>query len=209
MSPVRVAGAAVSVRAAAVLLFADAFEFVLALSAAELVVLPGGRRPGLVALPRPRPSKTAAGGSGRGTRSGDGGRFSGADRRRRAGGFPRTGTATSPSAPVVVVIAAYQEAESLDGSIDAITDSSCGQRLATLVVVDGGNDATAGVAAEHGAYICVARSTVARAPRCDWDYHLARTGGARFIVTTDADDQYDCRNCRCCSNRCSPARPTS
>ena len=40
-------------------------------------------------------------------------------------------------------------------------------------------------------------------------YYLARTGGARYIVTTDADGQYDIAQLPALLDRCATARPTS
>src|SRR5262249_24892453 len=60
-----------------------------------------------------------------------------------------------------------------------------------LVVVDGGDDGTAQVASGHGAYTCVTPVNRGQGAALRLGYHLARTRGSRFIVTTDADDQYD------------------
>jgi glycosyltransferase involved in cell wall biosynthesis len=61
----------------------------------------------------------------------------------------------------------------------------------TLVVVDGATDATAEVARRHGAYTCEVAVNRGQGAALRLGYHLAREGGARYVVTTDADGQYD------------------
>jgi glycosyltransferase involved in cell wall biosynthesis len=60
-----------------------------------------------------------------------------------------------------------------------------------IVVVDGGTDATADVARTHGAYTVVAGRNRGQGAALRLGYYLARSGGAEYIVTTDADGQYD------------------
>jgi glycosyltransferase involved in cell wall biosynthesis len=64
-------------------------------------------------------------------------------------------------------------------------------KIGRLVVVDGGTDGTAEVARAHAAYTCVAPVNRGQGAALRLGYHLARTGGAEYIVTTDADGQYD------------------
>ena len=60
-----------------------------------------------------------------------------------------------------------------------------------LVVVDGATDETAEIARRHGVYTCVAPRNRGQGAALRLGYRLASDGGARYIVTTDADGQYD------------------
>jgi glycosyltransferase involved in cell wall biosynthesis len=58
-------------------------------------------------------------------------------------------------------------------------------------VVDGSTDRTAEIASEHGAYVCVAPHNRGQGGALRLGYRLAVERGARFVVTTDADGQYE------------------
>lgn len=92
--------------------------------------------------------------------------------------------------PVVVVVAAYEEEESIGGVLDDVPGEACGLPVRCIVVVDGDTDRTASVAREHGALVCVFPSNRGHGAALRVGYALARGAGARFIVTTDADGQY-------------------
>jgi hypothetical protein len=94
-------------------------------------------------------------------------------------------------APVVVLIAAYQEENGIAAVLRSIPRSCAGLPVDTLVVVDGGNDATAKVAATEGVYVCDAEINRGQGAALRLGYRVAAAGGARYIVTTDADGQYD------------------
>ncbi len=94
-------------------------------------------------------------------------------------------------APVVVVIAAYNEAASVGGVLDELPTECHGLHVDRLVVVDGATDATAHAAAEHGATVLELPENRGQGVALRVGYLLARRGGARYIVTTDADGQYD------------------
>ncbi len=94
-------------------------------------------------------------------------------------------------APVVVLIAAYNEADGIGPVLDAIPPSCAGLAVDRLVVADGCADATAEVATAHGAHVCVAPVNRGQGAALRLGYGLARAGGARIIVTTDADGQYE------------------
>ena len=94
-------------------------------------------------------------------------------------------------APVVVVIAAYNEQDGIGAVLDSVPPISCGMPVDTLVVVDGGTDATAEVARRCGAWVCEMPANRGQGAALRLGYGLARLGGARYIVTTDADGQYD------------------
>jgi glycosyltransferase involved in cell wall biosynthesis len=94
-------------------------------------------------------------------------------------------------APILVVIAAYQEESTIGAVLDAVPDQSRGLAIDTLVVVDGATDTTAEVARAHGAFVCECAVNRGQGAALHLGYELARRYGARFIVTTDADGQYD------------------
>jgi hypothetical protein len=94
-------------------------------------------------------------------------------------------------APVAIVIAAYNEADAIGGVLDAIPARCCGLAVDAVVVADGATDATAEVARRHGAYTCEVPVNRGQGAALRLGYHLAREGGARYVVTTDADGQYD------------------
>ncbi len=93
-------------------------------------------------------------------------------------------------APVVVVVAAFNEAASIGAVLDELPTACAGLGVDTLVVVDGATDATADVAAGHGARVCVLSRNRGQGVALRVGYRLAGRGGARYIVTTDADGQY-------------------
>ncbi|HWG28334.1 glycosyltransferase family 2 protein [Actinospica sp.] len=93
--------------------------------------------------------------------------------------------------PVVVLIAAYNEAESIGAVLDKLPAECHGMHVDPLVVVDGATDATAQEALAHGAYTCVAPTNRGQGAALRLGYHLAHEAGARYVVTTDADGQYD------------------
>jgi hypothetical protein len=93
--------------------------------------------------------------------------------------------------PVLVVIAAYNEEGGIGGVLDNLPKECCGLPVDVLVVIDGCSDDTARVAAEHGAYTCVAPTNRGQGAALRLGYHLAAMGGAEYVVTTDADGQYE------------------
>lgn len=94
-------------------------------------------------------------------------------------------------APLVVVIAAYNEADGIGRVLRDMPDTCAGLPVDVLVVVDGAKDQTAEVAAAHGAYVCSAPRNRGQGAALRLGYHLAAEGGAEYVVTTDADGQYD------------------
>jgi hypothetical protein len=97
-----------------------------------------------------------------------------------------------PLAPVVVVIAAYDEAAGLPTVLDRMPDSACGLPLEVVVVDDGSSDGTADVARQTGRARVVACGTNrGQGAALRLGYRVAREHGAAYIVTTDADGQYD------------------
>jgi len=94
-------------------------------------------------------------------------------------------------APVVVVIAAYNEEDGIGAVLASVPPLSCGMPVDTLVVVDGATDGTAEVARRCGARVCEMPANRGQGGALRLGYGVARLGGARYIVTTDADGQYD------------------
>jgi glycosyltransferase involved in cell wall biosynthesis len=98
---------------------------------------------------------------------------------------------------VTVVIAAYRESAGIGGVLDRIPAYTCDAygndklEVATIVVVDGDTDDTAAIARERGAYTAVLPRNRGQGAALRLGYCLARRGGTEFIVTTDADGQYD------------------
>ena len=63
--------------------------------------------------------------------------------------------------------------------------------VSTLVVVDGGSDATAQIALDAGVYTCVLPVNLGQGAALRVGYQLASAHGARYVVTLDADGQND------------------
>jgi glycosyltransferase involved in cell wall biosynthesis len=94
---------------------------------------------------------------------------------------------------VVVVIPAYNEAESIEDVVGSVPLELCGLPTATLVIDDGSSDATAERARGGGALVCGISRNVGQGTALRLGYRLARELGARFICTADADGQFDPR----------------
>ncbi|HEV2311122.1 MAG TPA: glycosyltransferase family 2 protein, partial [Acidimicrobiia bacterium] len=80
---------------------------------------------------------------------------------------------------------------SVGAVLDELPSECLGLLVDRLVVVDGATDATAQVAAAHGATVLELAENRGQGVALRAGYVLARRGGARYIVTTDADGQYD------------------
>ncbi|WP_299036868.1 glycosyltransferase family 2 protein [uncultured Pseudokineococcus sp.] len=162
----------------------------LLLAVGLLGVTPAGALPALALLP-------AAGAVGltallRGRR----GRRSGpvppddVDRAAVADLHARAGVPQLP--PVAIVIAAYDEAPGIGAVLENLPTEVCGLRTAVVVVDDGSTDGTAEAVAASGralAVACPANRGQGAALRLG--YRVAREHGAQYVVTTDADGQYD------------------
>jgi glycosyltransferase involved in cell wall biosynthesis len=94
-------------------------------------------------------------------------------------------------APVVVVIPALNEAECVGGVLDAMPDEACGLPVQTIVVDDGSSDATSEVARAHGALVARLEQNLGQGSAFRVGYRLGREHGARYLVTLDADGQWD------------------
>ncbi len=93
--------------------------------------------------------------------------------------------------PVVVLIASYLEADNIGDVLKAVPVEVDGLAVSTLVVVDGGDDATEDIVAERGAFCCVLPANMGQGVALRVGYTLAGAHGARYVVTLDADGQND------------------
>ena len=93
--------------------------------------------------------------------------------------------------PVVAVIAAYDEEQNIGAVLKAMPAFVDGLEVTTLVVVDGGTDATAQVALDSGVFTCVLPVNLGHGQALKLGYELASAHGARYVVTLDADGQND------------------
>ena len=93
--------------------------------------------------------------------------------------------------PVAIVIAAYNEQGVIGSVVDALPATLCGLSTAAVVVSDGSRDETVTEGREHGALIADVQVNRGQGAALRLGYRLAREGGAQYIVTTDADGQYN------------------
>ncbi|HEY7429920.1 MAG TPA: glycosyltransferase family 2 protein [Streptosporangiaceae bacterium] len=95
--------------------------------------------------------------------------------------------------PVAIVIAAYNEESggAIGQVVETLPKNLCGLDAAVIVVSDGSQDKTAVVARDHGAMVCDVPVNRGQGAALRLGYRLARDGGATYIVTTDADGQYN------------------
>jgi hypothetical protein len=91
--------------------------------------------------------------------------------------------------PVTVVIAAYKEVDNI-GSVVAGMPATIGDLgVSVLVVVDGEDDGTGAAVRAAGQFACIAPVNRGQGAALRLGYRIARTHGARYIVTADADGQ--------------------
>jgi hypothetical protein len=111
------------------------------------------------------------------------------DRAARADFARRHG---APSfAPVVVVIAAYNEVDGIPGALAQLPDRVLGLDCDVLVVDDGSSDGTAAALTGTSAYSVRCPVNRGQGAALRLGYRLALEHGADYIITTDADGQYD------------------
>ena len=89
------------------------------------------------------------------------------------------------------MIAAYNEEGAVGPVIEALPETVCGLATAAIVVADGCADGTAKEAAIAGAMVADVPVNRGQGAALRLGYRLAREGGAAYIVTTDADGQYN------------------
>jgi len=93
--------------------------------------------------------------------------------------------------PVVALVAAYEEEANIGAVLKDMPTLVGDLEVTTLVVVDGGTDATAQVALDAGAVTCVLPVNLGQGAALRLGYELAAAHGARYVVTLDADGQND------------------
>ena len=94
-------------------------------------------------------------------------------------------------APVAVVIPAYDEEDSIGTVLEQVPREACGLAIDTIVVDDGSADRTRDAALAHGVYVARLEQNSGQGAALRVGYEIAREGGATYIVTLDADGQWD------------------
>jgi glycosyltransferase involved in cell wall biosynthesis len=94
-------------------------------------------------------------------------------------------------APLVVVIAAYNEQDAIGAVVGSIPRQVCGLDTDIVVVVDGSTDETASAARAAGALVRDVPVNRGQGAALRLGYRLAADHGAQYIATLDADGQYD------------------
>jgi glycosyltransferase involved in cell wall biosynthesis len=98
---------------------------------------------------------------------------------------------TPDFAPVVAVIAAYDEEEAIGTVVREVPREACGLEIDVLVVDDGSADRTSEVARACGARVVRLARNCGHGVALRVGYRLARERGAQFIVTLDGDGQWN------------------
>ena len=93
--------------------------------------------------------------------------------------------------PLAIVIAAFNEQGSIGPVIEALPAVVSDLNVAKIVVSDGSADSTVKEADAAGALVCDVPVNRGQGAALRLGYRLARRGGAKYIVTTDADGQYN------------------
>jgi glycosyltransferase involved in cell wall biosynthesis len=93
--------------------------------------------------------------------------------------------------PLVVVIAAYNEADNIGAVLDEVPQQIADVPVSLLVIDDGSTDATTEVAEWHGALVCTLSANRGHGVALRLGYRIAREGGAEYIATLDGDGQWD------------------
>ena len=93
--------------------------------------------------------------------------------------------------PVVLVIAAYNEEGAIGPVVEQLPKTVRGLDADVVVVADGCADGTVKEADVAGAIVCDVPVNRGQGAALRLGYRIAREGGAQYIVTTDADGQYN------------------
>jgi glycosyltransferase involved in cell wall biosynthesis len=93
--------------------------------------------------------------------------------------------------PLVVVIAAFNEASNIGAVLDEVPEQILDVPVSLLVIDDGSNDNTTEVAQRHGALVCTLSANRGHGVALRLGYRIAREAGARYIATLDGDGQWD------------------
>jgi glycosyltransferase involved in cell wall biosynthesis len=94
-------------------------------------------------------------------------------------------------APVVVIIPALNEEETVADVVSTVPDQLCGLYVDVLVIDDGSRDATAEKAGGAGALVARLEANTGQGNAFKLGYRLAGLRGATYIATADADGQFD------------------
>jgi glycosyltransferase involved in cell wall biosynthesis len=95
-------------------------------------------------------------------------------------------------APTVAVIAALNEQDSLGAVLEAIPATACDLQIDTIVIDDGSTDGTSDVARRHeGVYLARLERNCGHGVALRLGYQLASEFGAQYVITLDADMQWD------------------
>lgn len=92
--------------------------------------------------------------------------------------------------PVAIVIPAFNEEAAIGGVLERIPPEVCGLPVDTIVVDDGSGDRTAEIARRH-AYVARRERNNGQGAAFRVGYRLAWDLGAEYVVTLDADGQWD------------------
>jgi len=93
--------------------------------------------------------------------------------------------------PLVIVIAAYNEADNIGAVLDEVPQQIADVPVSLLVIDDGSTDATTKIAERHGALVCTLAANRGHGVALRLGYRIAREGGAQYIGTLDGDGQWD------------------
>ena len=93
--------------------------------------------------------------------------------------------------PLVIVIAAYNEADNIAAVLDEVPHQIADVPVTLLVIDDGSTDNTTEVAQRHGALVCTLAVNRGHGVALRLGYRIAREGGAQYIGTLDGDGQWD------------------
>jgi glycosyltransferase involved in cell wall biosynthesis len=93
--------------------------------------------------------------------------------------------------PLTIVIAAYNEQDGIGAVIDEVPSVIADLAVSIVVVDDGSTDKTAQVAEERDVFVCRLARNCGHGSALRAGYRIARTGGAAFIATLDADGQWN------------------